>query len=140
MRLAFLLFSVLSLTFLSQIQAQSQDEELVSISQSLQLTKAQQLRVSQLINNRDQALESIEVNSQYDELQRSQKRSSIVAGFEHSVLLLLNQDQKELAYSEIAVKRKEKALIIERMKKAGHTQSEIVEYLNKESKVKSIHE
>ena len=140
MRLTFFLILCFNYSFLQQIQAQSPDAELISITQKYQLSTAQQLRVKQLITSRDQDLSSIDLNTQFDELQRAQKRSSIRDGFENSIKLLLNEDQSMLSSKATLELRKERAAIIEQMKKSGHSQAEILEYLNKQTKVESIHE
>lgn len=139
-RLALLLLISINVCLLSQIQAQSGEIELTTITQKYDLSTAQRIRVQQLLEARDQAFETIRLNPQFDELQREQKRSSIREGFEYSIILVLNDEQRSIDQTALSQKRKADAAIIERMKKDGYSQSEIKGFLNKHSKVKSINE
>ena len=139
-RLALFLFLLFNVILSGYIQAQSIDQELNSLKIKYDLSMAQQLRVKQLITVREQSMETINHNIQFDELHRSLKRSAIIEGFEHSILLVLDPQQRSIATKDMAAERIERAKVIEQMKKDGYSQVEIVDYLNKQSKVKSVNE
>lgn len=105
-------------------------EELNKITSDYLLSKAQQAQVRQLIKKRDLDLRSLSSDPLLDEPQRAIKRSSISKGFEGSIELLLNKDQRTIAYTKTIKNRKERIAAIEELKKKGYTESEILKKLD----------
>jgi len=129
-----LLSIILVLVFSSGLVAQSVvhkvSEEVELIANEYQLSDTQKIQVTKLIADRNQNLASVNSNENLDEPQRSLKRSSIIKGFDGSLLLILDDDQKSLAQQKIIEKRKTRIAEIEELKKKGYTQSEILKQLD----------
>jgi len=132
--LFFFLFNIATLQ--AQSKVLNSDLELSQLTEKYKLSLVQQKRAEQLITERDLSLESLNQNEVFDEPQLLQKRSSIVAGFENSIVLLLRKDQKSISKSDIIQQRKQNRAIIEQMKKEGYSHDEILNYLNK--KIKTV--
>lgn len=129
-----LLSIILVLVFSSGLVAQSVvhkvSEEVELIANEYQLSDTQKIQVTKLIADRNQNLASVNSNENLDEPQRSLKRSSIIKGFDGSLLLILDDDQKSFAQQKIIEKRKTRIAEIEELKKKGYTQSEILKQLD----------
>lgn len=132
--LAITIFLVLSFGSFAQSNDQKTSEELAYVAAEYQLSAHQKEQARKLIFKRDEDLKQISTNSNLDEPQRRLKRSSIVKGYEGSLQLILNPDQRTIAHQKRIEKRKQRMAMIEELKKKGYTRSEILKQLdNKKS-------
>lgn len=134
-RLVFFLF----LTSLSPLNAQNishhQDHELNILTENYSLSESQKTAVGQLLLKRDNDLNALHQNVALGELEKAQKRSSIDKGFDNSLILILQEDQRLLDDTN-KEDRKKKAELIEHMKQSGYSPKEISAYLNKSKIIK----
>jgi len=105
-------------------------EALIKMTTKYELSEAQKTQVKQLLIKRRLELNAVAINPDLDEPQRAIKRSSIDIGFEGSIDLMLNDEQRLNLQSNTIKNRKERIAIIERLKKKGYTQTEILKQLD----------
>jgi len=120
----------MTVTLGAQATLLSASDELDNITSEYLLSKAQQTQVEQLISKRDLDLRTLASDRLLDEPQQAIKRSSIVDGFKGSLDLLLNDDQRAIAQKETIKDRRDRIATIERLKKKGYAQSEILKQLD----------
>jgi len=120
----------MTVTLGAQATLLSASDELDNITSEYLLSKAQQAQVEQLISKRDLDLRTLASDRLLDEPQQAIKRSSIVDGFKGSLDLLLNDDQRAIAQKETIKDRRDRIATIERLKKKGYAQSEILKQLD----------
>jgi len=120
----------MTVTLGAQATLLSASDELDNITSEFLLSKAQQTQVEQLISKRDLDLRTLASDRLLDEPQQAIKRSSIVDGFKGSLDLLLNDDQRAIAQKETIKDRRDRIATIERLKKKGYAQSEILKQLD----------
>ncbi len=128
--LAISFFFILTGSLVAQSATTHESAELKTIASKFQLTQVQKAQAEQLIIKRNIELSGVDSNQELDELQKQIKRSSITRGFDGSINLLLNDDQKLITQLETIENRKKRIAAIELLKKKGYTQAEILKQLD----------